>query len=58
MTESFHLPYTASHTQLEMAAGQPSGHADDGNRIEETAKSGNSTMWTSVSMWTPWVFYE
>ena len=58
MTESFHLPYTASHTQLEMAAWQPSGHADDGNRIEETAKSGNSTMWTGVSTWTPWVFHE
>ena len=48
MTESFHLPYTASHTQLEMAAEQPTGHAGDGNRIEETTKSGNSTMWTGI----------
>jgi hypothetical protein len=30
----------------------------DGKRIAETAKSGNRTMWTDVSMRTPWVFTE
>ncbi len=37
---------------------QPSGHVDDGKRIEETAKSGNWTRWTKVSTQTPWVFLE